>query len=147
MRRILVLNGPNLNLLGSRDPELYGTETLSEIMHRLQAAASERDAQISHLQSNGERELIEALHDAAGWADGVIINPAAYTHYSYAIRDAIEAVNLPAVEVHLTDINAREPWRRVSVTEEVCIGQVVGQGGDGYMIALDILLKYLEEVT
>jgi 3-dehydroquinate dehydratase-2 len=146
MLRVLVLNGPNLNLLGEREQELYGTETLSEIMRRLQSAASERGAQITHIQSNSESELIEALHDAIGWADGVIINPAAYTHYSYAIRDAIEATDLPTVEVHLTDISAREPWRQVSVMEEVCIGQVMGQGGEGYVIALDLLLKYLAEL-
>jgi 3-dehydroquinate dehydratase-2 len=147
MTRVLVLNGPNLNLLGERDPDLYGSQTLSDLIHDLQAAASERAVQISHLQSNNEGELIEALHDAMSWADGVIINPAAYTHYSYAIRDAIEATGLPAVEVHLTDISTREAWRRESVTEEVCVGQVMGQGAKGYVLALDILIKYLSELA
>ena len=147
MRRILVLNGPSLNLLGERNPDLYGSQTLSDLIHDLQAAASERAVQISHLQSNSEGELIGALHDAMGWADGIIINPAAFTHYSYAIRDAIEAIGLPAVEVHITDISTRESWRRESVIEEVCIGQVMGQGAEGYVIALDIRIKYLNELA
>jgi len=144
--RILVLNGPNLNLLGTRDPEHYGLETLDSIVDRLKERASVRGAVITHFQSNHEGELIEALHEAAGWADGIIINPAAYTHYSYAIRDALQAAGLPAVEVHLSDISDREPWRRESVTEDLCISQISGKKGEGYLEALDLLLDHLAEL-
>jgi 3-dehydroquinate dehydratase II len=138
--RILVLNGPNLNLLGRRQPEIYGTRTLQELMFELEAYASRLGVQVTPRQSNSEGALIDAIHDAAGWAQGIIINPAAYTHYSYALRDAIAAVDLPTVEVHLSDISAREPWRRHSVTAEVCIGQIAGEGSIGYHRALDMLL-------
>lgn len=147
MQRILVLNGPNLNLLGERDTEIYGTETLEQIFDALQAQASEAGVQVSHTQSNSEGELIDALHDARSWAAGVVFNPAAYTHYSYALRDAIEAIAIPVVEVHLSDISQREEWRKISVTEEVCIAQVAGEGADGYRIALDLLLTYLSEIA
>ena len=144
MHRILILNGPNLNLLGERDPEHYGEVPLSSIVEELKRQASERGCQVDHLQTNHEGEFIEAIHDARSWAGGLIINPAAWTHYAYAIRDAIEAADLPAVEVHISDIHDREPWRRVSVVEDVCIGQVAGQGPEGYGMALDLLLRYLE---
>ncbi|MFO7767548.1 MAG: type II 3-dehydroquinate dehydratase [bacterium] len=144
MHRILILNGPNLNLLGVRDPEHYGEVTLSEIVGELKRLASDRGCQVDHLQTNHEGDLIEAIHDARSWASGIIINPAAWTHYAYAVRDALEAVDLPAVEVHISDISEREPWRKVSVVEDVCIGQVAGQGPGGYGMALDLLLRYLE---
>lgn len=147
MHRILILNGPNLNLLGTRVPEHYGNQTLSEIVDDLKRRASERGCQVNHLQTNHEGEFIEAIHEARSWASGIIVNPAAWTHYSYAIRDAIEAVDLPAVEVHISDVKERESWRRISVVEDVVIGQVAGEGPGGYATALDLLLKYLEEVA
>ena len=143
VKRFLVLNGPNLNLLGERQPELYGSATLEDIVKKLHEHAEDLGVQIIHLQSNHEGELIEALHDARSWAAGVIINPAALTHYSYALRDAIASTDLPAVEVHLTDISQREDWRRISVTRDVCIDQIAGHGGEGYLMALDRLLQHL----
>ncbi len=143
VKRFLVLNGPNLNLLGERQPELYGSAALEEIIERLHDHAEDLGVKIIHVQSNHEGELIEALHDARRWAAGVIINPAALTHYSYALRDAIASTGLPAVEVHLTDIDKREDWRRISVTRDVCIDQIAGHGGDSYLMALDRLLQYL----
>jgi len=130
VKNILVLNGPNLNLLGEREPDIYGTMTLDDIIDDLADAARKRDAQITHLQSNHEGALIDALHEARGLAEGVIFNPAAFTHYSHALRDAISAVHIPTVEVHLTDIGNREEWRQVSVMKEVCIGQITGHGPD-----------------
>lgn len=144
MKRVLVLNGPNLNLLGEREPDLYGTHTLAEIIGGLERSARERGVEITHLQSNHEGVLIDALHDARNWAVGVLINPGAYTHYSYALRDAICAVGLPTVEVHLSDISEREEWRRVSVMKDVCVGQVMGHGPKGYLLALETLLEHLE---
>ena len=143
VKRFLVLNGPNLNLLGERQPDLYGSATLEDIVKKLHGHAEDLGVQITHVQSNHEGELIEALHDARRWAAGVIINPAALTHYSYAIRDAIASTDLPAVEVHLTDISKREDWRCISVTRDVCIDQIAGHGGEGYLMALDRLLQHL----
>ena len=143
--RVLVLNGPNLNLLGTRDPAHYGTETLDSIMDRLRAEANRSGAVLSDMQTNHEGELIEALHDAMSWAHGIIINPAALTHYSYAIRDALESTGLPAVEVHLSDISEREVWRQKSVTADLCIAQVTGKQGDGYLEALQLLLGHLTD--
>lgn len=143
VKRFLVLNGPNLNLLGERQPDLYGSATLEDIVKELHEHAEDLGVQITHVQSNHEGELIEALHDARRWAAGVIINPAALTHYSYALRDAIASTDLPAVEVHLTDISKRENWRRISVTRDACIDQIVGHGGEGYLMALDRLLQHL----
>ena len=143
VKRFLVLNGPNLNLLGERQPEIYGSATLEEIVKRLQEHAEDLGVQIIHVQSNHEGGLIEALHDARNWAAGIIINPAALTHYSYALRDAIASTGLPAVEVHLTDISKREDWRRISVTRDVCVDQIAGHGGEGYLMALDRLLQHL----
>lgn len=142
---ILVLHGPNLNLLGQRQPEVYGRLTLSEIDERLTLTADERGVTLRILQSNHEGALIDALHEARGWADGILINPGALTHYSYALRDALAAVGLPAVEVHLSHVHAREGWRRRSVIAEVCRAQVTGFGWRGYLLALEGLLELLAD--
>lgn len=139
---ILVLHGPNLNLLGIREPEIYGSMTLLELDTNLRAYAAPHGLNI--FQSNHEGELIDCLHENRTTADGILINPAAYTHYSYALRDAIASVELPAVEVHLSDIQKREDFRKISVIEPVCIAQVSGKGFESYTEGLDILLKHIE---
>jgi 3-dehydroquinate dehydratase-2 len=136
---ILLLNGPNLNLLGEREPEVYGKTTLPELEAQVQARAQELGAVLRAFQSNHEGELIDELHQARRWANGVIFNPGAYTHYSYALRDAISGTRLRVVEVHLSDILAREPFRAVSVIEDVCAHRVMGKGVPGYLEALEWL--------
>jgi len=138
---ILLLNGPNLNLLGERQPEIYGTTTLAELEQMVQARAHALGHTVRALQSNHEGALIDELHQSRHWADGVIFNPGAFTHYSYALRDAVAATKLRVVEVHLSDITRREPWRRVSVLEEVCAHRVVGKGTAGYLEALEWLVR------
>jgi 3-dehydroquinate dehydratase-2 len=143
-RQILVLNGPNLNLLGSREPDVYGSETLEEVMSDLHAFAASRDAELRTSQSNGEGELVDALHDARGWAHGIVFNPGAYTHTSVALRDAISAIGLPVVETHLSNVHAREEFRHRSLLSAVCLGVVGGFGRHSYVIALDGLLRHLD---
>ena len=139
---ILVINGPNLNLLGTREPEIYGTDTLEELMMWLETSPSGADHSFKFFQSNHEGEIIDTLHDERHWAQGVLINPAAFTHYSYAIRDAISAVEIPAIEVHLSDIQNREEFRQISVISPVCVDQVSGMGKDSYLKGLKLLLKH-----
>jgi 3-dehydroquinate dehydratase-2 len=136
MPRILVVNGPNLNLLGKREPEVYGTETLDELNGKLADMARELGVEVSFFQSNSESEIIDYLHKEGFDADGLIINPGALTHYSYALRDAIAAVGIEAVEVHMSNIYAREEFRRKSVMAPVCTGHLVGFGFYGYAMAL-----------
>jgi 3-dehydroquinate dehydratase-2 len=143
VRRIAVINGPNLNLLGTREPEIYGTLTLADITARIDAYAAERRLDVRCYQYNGEGEVVDALQRVASWADGIVINPAAYTHYSIAIRDAIAAIATPVVEVHLSDLAERakrEPFRAISVTADVCIAQIAGLGADSYLRGIDALL-------
>jgi 3-dehydroquinate dehydratase II len=138
---ILLLNGPNLNLLGEREPEIYGKTTLSELEEMVRARGRDLGHEVRAFQSNHEGALIDELHASRRWANGVIFNPGAFTHYSYALRDAIASTRLRVVEVHLTDIARREPWRRVSVIEEVCAHRIMGKGTAGYLEALEWLVR------
>ena len=140
---ILVINGPNLNLLGTREPEIYGTDTLEELMMWLETSPLGADHSFKFFQSNHEGEIIDTLHDERHWAQGVLINPAAFTHYSYAIRDAISAVEIPTVEVHLSDLRKREEFRQISVISSVCVDQFSGLGKDSYLKGLNLLLKLI----
>jgi len=142
--KILIINGPNLNLLGKRNPDHYGYESLEDIEKWLRKQTEVTGNEIEFFQSNHEGVIIDTLHDAINKYDGIIINTGAYTHYSYAIRDAIEAVKIPSVEVHLSDINNREDFRKISVIEHVCIKQISGLGKIGYLEGLKVLIKYLD---
>ena len=136
---ILVINGPNLNLLGEREPEIYGNDTLEELMMWLETSSDGRNHNFKFYQSNHEGVLIDAIHDERQWADGMIINAGALSHYSYAIRDAISSTGIPTVEVHLSDIMGREDFRKISVIKDVCISQVYGLGKKSYLESLKIL--------
>ncbi|MGA8207495.1 MAG: type II 3-dehydroquinate dehydratase [Candidatus Dormiibacterota bacterium] len=141
--RILVLHGPNLNLLGAREPEIYGNATLSEIDAALTTRGQELGVEVTTLQSNSEGALVDAIQGAQSSADGVVINPAGYSHTSVAIRDALMAVTLPAVEVHLSNPAAREEFRHLDLVAGACLGVVAGFGRDGYLFALDQLVARL----
>lgn len=143
-KKILVISGPNLNLLGQREVQIYGTETLETIEKRLYARAEELGVELDCFQSNHEGAIIDRLHEAKGNTDGVILNAGAYTHYSVAIRDAIAAVRIPCVEVHLSNVHAREEFRHHSMLAPVCVGVICGFGGASYELALDGLLKILD---
>ena len=137
----MILHGPNLNLLGEREPEIYGTLTLEELNAEIERFAARRGVEVRIYQSNHEGELIDLIHGHRRWAEGLVINPGALTHYSYALRDAIAAVGLPAVEVHLSDIHSREPFRRRSVIKDVCLGQIAGRGLGSYLEGIELLLE------
>jgi 3-dehydroquinate dehydratase-2 len=141
--RVLVLHGPNLNLLGTREPDVYGALTLAEVDRRLHDCAAQWDIELRTLQSNSEGAIIDALHEARSWAQGIVINAGAYTHTSYAIRDAIAAVSLPTVEVHLSNVHAREEFRHGSVIAPVCEGQISGFGWRSYLLGLDAIRQLL----
>ncbi len=143
MKRILIMHGPNLNLLGEREPKIYGTMTLHELNHTLAAFAQRSSVEAICFQSNHEGALIDFLHEHRKQASGVVINPGALTHYSHALRDAIAGVNLPTVEVHLSDIHAREAFRRVSVIREVCLQQISGLGIESYKRGIEVVLGHL----
>ena len=137
--KILVMNGPNLNLLGEREPSVYGDHSLAAINERLKECAEKNGAEIDFFQSNHEGSIVDKIQEAYGKVDGIVINPGAYTHYSYAIYDALLAVSVPAIEVHLSNINRRESFRRISVTAPACVAQIVCHGFLGYMEAIDLL--------
>ncbi len=143
---IIIVNGPNLNLLGEREPEIYGNESLEELMLWLEKSPLGSEHSFKFFQSNHEGEIIDFLHDERHWCDGVIINPAAFTHYSYAIRDAISSINIPTVEIHLSDILTREDFRQLSVIKPVCIAQVSGMGKNSYMEGLRILTEKFKKL-
>jgi len=136
MKRVLVINGPNLNLLGSREKSIYGEKTLADIENMLKEEADNLGIEIGFFQSNHEGYIIDKIHDARGKFDYIIINPGAYTHYSIAIRDALKAVEIPTIEVHLSNIYSREEFREKSVIAPVCVGQISGLGSTGYLLAL-----------
>jgi 3-dehydroquinate dehydratase-2 len=131
--KILILNGPNLNMLGKREPEVYGTQTLDELMDQVRAYATEQGIEVAVYTSNCEGALIDRIHEAAAEFDGIVFNPAAYTHYSYALRDAVASIDIPVVEVHLTDITSREEFRQISVIAPECVEQFAGGGVKSYL--------------
>ncbi|HSK67595.1 MAG TPA: type II 3-dehydroquinate dehydratase [Anaerolineales bacterium] len=143
--KILVLHGPNLNLLGTREPEIYGSLTLADINAKLAVLAGEQHAELVCKQSNHEGDLVDALHDARTWADGVVFNPGAYTHTSIALRDAIGAIGIPVIEVHLSNVYAREEFRHVSMISAVCRGKITGLGWRSYTLGLKALLEMLSD--
>ena len=139
---ILVINGPNLNLLGEREPDIYGSDTLEELMAWLETSSESIGINFKFYQSNHEGDIIDSIQDEREWCKGIIINPGAFAHYSYAIRDAIAAVNKPTIEVHLSNINNRESFRKKLVISDVCLRTISGKGKDGYLEAL----KYLKSI-
>lgn len=145
MAQVLVIHGPNLNLLGVREPEVYGRETLEEINRKIDAQAKSLGLEVKAVQSNHEGALIDALHESRTWARGIIINPGALTHYSYALRDAIAAIKIPTIEVHLSNVYAREEFRNQSVIAPACTGQICGLGSLSYLLALQAMKHLLED--
>ncbi len=139
--KILVLNGPNLNLLGQREPGIYGTETYEFLCKLVREHAAVKGAQCDCFQSNHEGALIDAIHAANGVYDAMVFNPGAFTHYSYALHDALKSVQVPCVEVHISNVHQREEFRRKSVTAPACVGQICGLGLKGYLLAMDYFLE------
>lgn len=136
--KLLVLNGPNLNMLGIREPAIYGESTYADLCNKIEAYCQSKQIAVSFYQSNHEGALVDAIQDAYGNYDGIIINPAAYTHTSIALLDALKAVGIPAVEVHISDVSQREAYRQISYVREACIATICGKGFDGYLQAVDI---------
>ena len=143
MMKILVLNGPNINMLGIREPGVYGSQSYAELLRLLQVWAGDLGIELTHYQSNHEGCLVDKIQEAYGKFDGIVINPAAYTHTSIAILDALKAVAIPAVEVHISDVRAREDFRQISYAGKACVKTIMGQGLDGYRQAMVFLKDYL----
>ena len=143
--KILVLNGPNLNLLGIREPGIYGSETYRDLLEKIAAHAQIRGVSVEFFQSNHEGALVDRIQEAYGNTDGIIINPGAYTHTSIALLDAVKAVGIPTVEVHISDVARREPFRSVSYIRAACVGSIIGHGTDGYLEAMDLLIERSRE--
>lgn len=139
--KILVINGPNLNMLGIREPGIYGSETYATLLDKISAHAKKRGVSVEFFQSNHEGALVDRIQEAFGSTDGIVINPGAYTHTSIALLDALKAVAIPAVEVHISDVSKREAFRSVSYIRDACIGSVIGHGTDGYLEAVDMLIE------
>lgn len=139
MKKYLVINGVNLNMLGKREPEIYGSDTLADLEKQITEKAKELGVKVDFFQSNFEGEIVEKIHNSMGVYDGIIINPGAFTHYSYAIRDAFGSIKLPVIEVHISNIHKREEFRHTSVIVPECIGQICGLGFKGYELALEAL--------
>ncbi len=137
--RILVLNGPNLNMLGVREPEIYGSENYSHLVALIEAHCKEKDVEVDIRQSNHEGELVDIIQQSLGAFDGIVFNPAAYTHTSVALLDALKAVNIPTVEVHISDPDSREDFRRISYIRTACVATIAGHGFNGYLEAIDLL--------
>ena len=144
--KLLVLNGPNLNLLGLREPGIYGTENYQGLLEKIQRYCHEKSVDVSFYQSNHEGCLVDRIQEAYGVFDGIVFNPGAYTHTSIALLDALKAVGIPTVEVHISNVEEREDFRKISYIRSACIGSVMGQGTDGYLQAVDMLLKHGETV-
>lgn len=141
--KILVINGPNINMLGIREPNIYGKQSFQDLLVLLEKAEAETGIEITQYQSNHEGALVDKIQEAYGNFDGIVINPAAYTHTSVAIADALKAVAIPTIEVHISNVDAREPFRQISYTASACIHTIKGQGLDGYRQAIDYLIQYL----
>lgn len=140
--RVLILNGPNINMLGIREPAIYGRKTYQDLIHYVEGAARALDTEVDFYQSNHEGDLVDAIQQALGVYDGIVMNPAAYTHTSIAILDAVKAVGLPVVEVHISDVSAREDYRQISYVREACVATIAGKGFDGYVEGIKILLAH-----
>lgn len=143
--KILVLNGPNLNMLGIREPGIYGSETYRDLLEKIAAHAQTRGVSVDFFQSNHEGALVDRIQEAYGNTDGIVINPGAYTHTSIALLDAVKAVGIPTVEVHISDVARREPFRSVSYIRTACVGSIIGHGTDGYLEAMDLLIERSHE--
>ena len=143
--KILVINGPNLNMLGIREPGIYGSETYRDLLEKIAAHAQTRGVSVDFFQSNHEGALVDRIQEAYGNTDGIVINPGAYTHTSIALLDAVKAVGSPTVEVHISDVARREPFRSVSYIRAACVGSIIGHGTDGYLEAMDLLIERSHE--
>ena len=142
---ILVINGPNLNMLGVREPDIYGKETYKSLVEKIEEYAKEKSIRVKCLQSNHEGDLVDFIQLAYGGYDGIVINPGAYTHTSIAILDALKAVSVPAVEVHISDVDSRESFRKISYVRSACFETISGKGTDGYLLAIDALIEKVEK--
>ena len=145
MKKILLLNGPNLNMLGLREPEIYGSETLAELETAVKSYASSKNIELRAFQSNSEGELVTAVQEARHWADGIVFNAGAYTHTSVALRDAISSIDVPVIEVHISNVHARESFRHHSYLSAVCLGVIAGFGRNSYFLGIDALVLYLNQ--